>query len=97
MIRGDTPPGTEIVCIDAAPGPFGSVRLRHGDIYTVLRVATAINGGYVVLLDEIAPIETYAPPWGLVELGFELRRFRYLDLPKELTRLLEAAQLEVDA
>lgn len=97
MIRRDTPPGTEIVCIDAAPGPFGNVRLTHGDIYTVFRVAPAINGGFVVLLDEIAPMETYAPPWGLVELGFELRRFRYLDIPRELTRLLETARQEVDA
>lgn len=97
MIRRDTPPGTEIVCIDAAPGPYGNVRLTQGDIYTVCRVAPAINGGDVVLLDEIPPIETYAPPWGLVELGFELRRFRYLDIPKALTRLLEVAPVDTDA
>lgn len=96
MIRRNTPPGTEIVCIDAGPGPYGNVRLRRGEIYTVLRVAPAINGGDVVLLDEVAPVETYAPPWGLVELGFELRRFRYLDIPDELTRLLEAAPEEID-
>lgn len=89
MIRADTPPGTEIVCIDAAPGPYGESGLQHGAVYTVERTAQAIDGSHVVVVAEITPCETFAPPWGLVEIGFELKRFRYLDIPQSLTRLLE--------
>lgn len=91
MIDPDTPPGAEIICIDAAAGPYGDGGLRQGAIYTVERIAPAIDGGHVVVLAEIRPWETYAPPWGMVEIGFELKRFRYLDIPASLTALLEEA------
>ncbi|RTL86191.1 MAG: hypothetical protein EKK29_10390 [Hyphomicrobiales bacterium] len=70
--------------------------MRRGAIYTVERIAPAINGGHVVVLSEIPPWQTYTPPWGLVGIGFELRRFRYLDLPASLTKLLEEAPREVE-
>ncbi|WP_442754068.1 hypothetical protein ACNHKD_13865 [Methylocystis sp. JAN1] len=94
MISPDTPSGTEVVCVEARPGRYGDGGLRRGAIYTVERIAPAIDGGYVVVLREIPPWETYTPPWGLVGIGFELRRFRYLDIPNSLTRLLEEAGRE---
>lgn len=94
MISPDTPPGTEVVCVDDAPGPYGDGGLQRGAIYTVERIASAIDGGHVVVLAEIPPWRTYAPPWGPVGVGFELRRFRYLDIPDALTRLLDVAPIE---
>jgi hypothetical protein len=97
MINPETPPGTEVICVEAGPGRYGDGGLRRGAIYTVDRIAPAIDGGYVVVLSEIPPWQTYTPPWGLVGIGFELRRFRYLDLPRSLTRLLEDAPVEIEA
>jgi hypothetical protein len=97
MINPETPPGTEVVCVEAGPGRYGDGGLRRGAIYTVDRIAPAIDGGYVVVLSEIPLWQTYTPPWGLVGIGFELRRFRYLDLPRSLTRLLEDAPVEIEA
>lgn len=96
MISPDTPPGAEIVCVDAAPGRYGDGGLTRGAVYTVARIVRAIDGGHVVLLDEIPPWEIYAPPWGLIVIGFELRRFRYLDIPRELTVLLDLAPREAE-
>lgn len=92
MIRPDTPPGAEIVCVDAADGPYGHCGLARGAIYTVARIVRAIHGGPVVIVAEVSPWRTYAPPWGVVEVGFELRRFRYLDIPDTLTNLLHETQ-----
>lgn len=91
MISPDTPAGAEVICIDDSPGPYGDGGLKRGALYTVARVVRAIGGGHVVLLEEIAPWQGYAPPWGLLSIGFELKRFRYLDIPGSLTRLLQAA------
>lgn len=96
MIDPETPPGAEIICIDAAPGPYGAGGLVLGGIYTVARIFAAIEGGHVVVVEEIPPWTTYAPPWGAVEIGFGLRRFRYLDIPRELTELLEEAREAAD-
>jgi len=93
MIGPDTPPGAELVCIDAAPGEFGSGGLVTGALYTLARIEWCVTGGYGVILEEIEPWETYAPPWGLVTVGFEPRRFRLLDIPRCLTALLDAAPL----
>jgi hypothetical protein len=91
MISPDTAPGTEVVCIDAAPGRYGDAGLRRGAIYTVERISPGIDGGHALVLAEIPPWQSYAPPWGLVSVGFELKRFRYLDLPDSLSKLLETA------
>lgn len=96
MISPDTPPGTEVVCVEAGPGRYGDGGLRQGAIYTVERIAPAIDGGFVVVLTEIPPWETYTPPWGLVGIGFELRRFRYLDIPDSLIGLLERVERETE-
>jgi hypothetical protein len=96
MISPETPPGTEVVCVEAAPGRYGDGGLLRGSIYTVERIAPAIDGGHVVVLTEIPPWQTYTPPWGLVGIGFELRRFRYLDLPASLTGLLEQTTRETE-
>lgn len=89
MIRPDTPPGAEIICIDAAEGPWGPIPLTLGAIYTVDRIIATIDGVWAVLLAEVEAPSVYAPPWGMVTIGFGLHRFRYLDLPDELTRLLD--------
>ncbi|WP_036280767.1 hypothetical protein [Methylocystis sp. ATCC 49242] len=96
MISPDTPPGAEVVCVDASAGPYGDGGLRRGAVYTVDRIARGIDGGHVVLLVEIPPWQTYSPPWGVVGIGFELKRFRYLDIPRSLTELLETAPQEVE-
>jgi hypothetical protein len=96
MISPDTSPGTEIICIDDTCGPYGSGGLCKGKLYTVERIAPAITGGYVVLLVELRPWRTYAQPWGVVDVGFELKRFRYLDIPIELTALLTARPAELE-
>lgn len=88
MIFTDTPPGTEIICLDASAGPYGSGGLVLGAVYTVKRIVTALDNRHVVLLAELPPAQFYAPPWGIVTIGFELRRFRYLDIPDALTDLL---------
>ncbi len=90
MIRADTPPGEEIVCIDATDGPWGAAALTLGAIYTVERIIATIDGEFAVLLAEVESPRIYAPPWGMVTIGFARRRFRYLDLPDSLTGLLKA-------
>jgi len=97
MIRPDTPPGTEVICVDATAGPYGNGGLSAGALYTVERIAPAISGGYAVVLAEISPGHAYSPPWGIVGIGFELKRFRYLDIPKSLSALLNAATREAQS
>ncbi|MFM8859660.1 MAG: hypothetical protein ACKOEW_06140 [Methylocystis sp.] len=46
-------------------------------------------------MKEAHPDLSYAPPWGCVIIGYALSRFRYLDLPDDLTRLLDEEQLEI--
>jgi hypothetical protein len=89
MIPSHTPPGAEIICIDDAPGEFGAGGLVKGAVYTLARIELCVTGGFGVILREIPPWETYAPPWGLVTVGFDPRRFRLLELPRCLTELLE--------
>jgi len=97
MISPDTSPGTDVICIDDNAGPFGAGGLRKGMIYTVARIVPAITGGYAVVLAELAPWEGFAPPWGVVEVGFDLKRFRYLNIPKSLTELLTTTPVDLDA
>ncbi len=88
MISPDTPPGTEIICIDASAGPYGPVGLALGEIYTIERIESALYDGHVVLLSELPHSQAYEPPWGQVTIGFNPRRFRYLDVPDSLVALL---------
>jgi hypothetical protein len=97
VIRADTPSGTEIICIDASAGPHGAGGLTLGALYTVERIETALYGRYVVLLHEVPVTLVYEPPWGLVTMGFDLKRFRYLDLPDALTALLNDATAALEA
>ena len=96
MISPDTAPGTEVICIDDSLGPYGKGSLCKGSIYTIELIARAITGGYVVVLLELRPWTTFMPPWGPVDVGFELGRFRYLDIPRELNELLARAPKELE-
>jgi hypothetical protein len=96
MISPDTAPGTEIICIDDSSGPYGNGGLTKGMLYTVESIAPAITGGFVVLLMELRPWKTYAQPWGVVDVGFELKRFRYLDIPIALLALEKASRREME-
>ncbi len=88
MISPGTPPGTDVICIDDAPGPYGDGGVSKGGIYTVDRIEPCVTGGFSVFLREVRPWESYAPPWGLVTIGFDPKRFRYLEIHKSLTELL---------
>lgn len=79
MISPDTPPGTEVVCIDACP--FEKY-LTLGACYTVEKIEANEDPPYDLLacLSEVGRAENW---------GFELRRFRYKDLPDAITRILE--------
>ena len=96
MISPDTPPGTEIICIDATAGAYGPVRLAHGAIYTVERIESALYGGYIVLLSGLPLSQACEPPWGQVMVGFDLRRFRYLEIPDSLFALLQSNTISME-
>lgn len=88
MISSDTSPGTEIICLDASPGPYDCVGLSMGEVYTVERIERTLDNRNIVLVAELPLMQAYEPPWGIVIIGFELRRFRYLDIPDALSELL---------
>jgi hypothetical protein len=96
MISPHTPRGTDIVCVNDTPGRYGSGGLQKGTVYTVDYIEKSIMGGHVVMLVEIRPWKAFHPVWGPVHVGFELRRFRYLDIPKSLTDLLVMAPRELE-
>jgi hypothetical protein len=97
MISPHTPRGTDIVCVNDTPGRYGSGGLQKGVVYTVDYIEKSIMGGHVVMLVEIKPWKAFHPVWGPVHVGFELRRFRYLDIPKSIMNLLVAAQRKLEA
>jgi hypothetical protein len=88
MISPDTPPGTEIVCIDDSDGAYGPSRLTLGQVYTLRAITIGIDGDFVATLHEVAPGVTYNMALGVLNLGYLLCRFRRLELPNSLTELL---------
>lgn len=94
MISSDTPPGTEIVCIDDSEGAYGPSRLTLGGVYTVKDIRPAVDGDYVVLLHEVDPAPVYDARFCLINVGWLLCRFRYLEIPKSLSELLTERELE---
>lgn len=87
MIPLDTPPGTDIVCIDAAPiiGGDGSRRIAFpiapGEVVTLAVWIDLSEHGPGVVLREYPTLCGF-------NVAFSPARFRLLDLPKELTELL---------
>lgn len=83
MISPHTKSGTKIVCINAS-GVGPDAHIDKGAVYTVARIGLGVQwntretgvGVFLVEHDE--------------SNCFDLSRFRYLDLPKILTSLLNA-------
>jgi hypothetical protein len=88
MISPDTPPGTEIVCIDDSDGAYGPSRLTLGEVYTLRSIEMGVDGDFVATLHEVPPGVTYNMALGVLNLGYLLCRFRRLELPNSLTELL---------
>jgi hypothetical protein len=95
MISPDTKPGTEVVCIDASPGPYGPSGLCVGCIYTVKSIEQSLSRKPVVLLYEIEPVAAYVAPHGLAHTAFLLSRFRYID--PQVEEMLRSVDRMVDA
>lgn len=99
MISPHTPPGTKIICIDAAerPNPRPDLirwdghldGLTAGEIYTVrdFRVCPFLGRVEVRLHEIVRELDDSG------ESGFNLRRFRRADLPSCLTELLKPVNL----
>lgn len=95
MISASTPPGTDVVCIEAGPGPYcNDTKLTKGSVYTIEQIVPSIDGCFCATLVGIEPPTGYHPAFGMVHIGFELHRFRYLDIPRSLTKLLETTPIE---
>jgi hypothetical protein len=88
MISPHTPPGTEIVCIEDRPGRFGPVPLKKGDIYTLAKIEMGLDKPCAFLQEVPAP-DGWHPAHGKVIVGFDLERFRPLDIPPCLSALLQ--------
>jgi hypothetical protein len=95
MIRPDTPPGCEIVCIDDSPGPLGPTGLQKGSIYTLKEIVQGLQRAPLALVEEIDPQQGYVAPHGLVYTGYVLGRFRYIE--PEVEALLRATRVFEDA
>jgi hypothetical protein len=86
MISPHTKSGTKIVCINAS-GVGPDAHIDKGAVYTVARIGLGIQwntgatgvGVFLIEHDE--------------SNCFDLSRFRYLDLPKCLTSLLNVAPI----
>jgi hypothetical protein len=94
MISPHTPPGTKIVCVNdkRAIAP-----IKKNSVYTVAEIVPVEKSPskfHVVLveieIDEVWQAMTDAR-------GFSLHRFRYLDLPRSITDLLNVQPVNDDA
>jgi hypothetical protein len=89
MISPHTKSGTKIVCIDAS-GVGPNAHIDKGAVYTVARIGLGVQwntgatgiGVFLVEHDEAN--------------CFDLSRFRYLDLPRSLTSLLNVTPVWID-
>jgi hypothetical protein len=90
MIPLNTPPGTEIVCIDddinshlvAGVNYRKEFCLSRGTVYTLKRWSCNELGNPTVHVHEL-------PRRGITDPGYDARRFRLLEIPRCLTELLE--------
>lgn len=95
MISPDTRPGTDVICIDDSPGRYGACALTRGGIYTVDRIGKGLHDQFIAILAGVQPKISYEQPWGKVIVGFALRRFRYIEISKELTELLAQPRVRI--
>jgi hypothetical protein len=94
VISPHTPPGTKIVCINdkRAIAP-----IKKNAVYTVAQIVPVEKSPskFHVILVEIEIGITWQTMTDAK--GFSLHRFRYLDLPKSLTNLLNVQPVKEDA
>lgn len=88
MISPETPPGTEIVCIDDSDGVYGPSNLSMGEIYTLKTIEMGVHGDHLATLHEVPPGVTYDMARGVLNVGYLLCRFRLLEIPRSLSSLL---------
>lgn len=88
MISEHTPPGTQVICIDAQDcEPY----LTQGALYTVLRMVESSKTGYVPATGigvELVEVAAPIPPGLALPVAWNRRRFRRAHLPKCLTDML---------
>jgi hypothetical protein len=88
MISPHTPPGTKVVCIDASGTEIHDgvtpCPLVEGAVYTLAQIEMW-EGRLFALVVEIGDREAFA-----------LRRFRRLDLPESLTKLLNVQPTDLE-
>jgi hypothetical protein len=96
MISPDTPPGTEIVCIDDSDGAYGPSRLCKGSVYTLKSIEESIDGDFVATLHEVEPQTVYDVRYCFINAGWLLCRFRLLEIPKSLSSLLTEKTRELE-
>jgi len=94
MISPHTPPGTKIVCINdtRAIAP-----IKKNEVYTVAEIVPVEKSPskFHVILAEIEIGITWQTMTDAK--GFSLHRFRYLDLPRSITALLNTQPVKDDA
>jgi hypothetical protein len=96
MISPDTPPGTEIVCIDDSDGAYGPSRLCKGSVYTLKSIEQTLDHDFVAVLHEVPPGVAYDMAFGKLNTGYLLCRFRYLEIPRSLSSLLTEKVRELE-
>jgi len=97
MISPHTLPGTDVVCVNAAPSSYGGPPiLELGAVYTVDTIEISLNGFYVATLSNVTPVIIFDIKWGLVSIAYGLDRFNYLSIPKCLTELLTNIDKPID-
>lgn len=104
MISPHTPPGTKVVALKTVGSPwlFPGCHIVSGRVYTIARIEE-IDERFrfspdVVFGAELAELD-HSPlvkPWGSYTPLFPIKYFRRLDLPKEITELLNTKPVDKD-
>jgi len=96
VISPFTKPGTEVVCIHATPGKLHRffIPLEAGAVYRVRAITESPYGE--VFGAYLEGIQNMLHPDDGKELGYQIRRFRYLDLAGLDALLTEKSDLPLE-